>query len=573
MNVANSNNTNSKSAFINTHGRLDMAIFRAGVDALDVGKKPAIHVFCGTTSPALTGAVSIGCSSSKATAPPPPSLTGLYPASPPSTSPSSSPTGDDACAHTAAVSSSSASASASFGELAANATSTWDLLHSVPDGVAKVASGDLLYRFCARRVRDLSLEDRAEVASLVNMSGFGDELKENDQPILDFLLNKHHGGGGVDDEDGEDGGEKGGKEKQKKKKQNKQQQQITDVSDLLVVVVRLVGLLPFVTSRDVNVDCVTSKAYQRAMAAPDETLESIDRFRTYRKIKNVIPFVFTFKFQMTGSEVADEETLAEHAHHHNAIPTRIVLMERTRKTADAAADGTIKSKAWNIYYDIPPRGISAITGGPLSPEAAAWQEEQYRRQSPAERARAATRDALLLRIHNHSLNKDNVDSGGAGERHQEVDQQQQQRQKRGEKGPSAGMLVDHTVIIVRGSIPAAVAGMVEMVGNKVAHQTCDQILKTRQFLYRQKLRGLEGVEGAESSCASPLSPRRAAGGKKKQGGGGFGEKGGGKAPAAATDEDGHPCAGPWRPMVGGGDHPNALFAWERAAAPHQLQKQ
>eukprot|EP00744_Colponema_vietnamica_P003902 GILI01005916.1.p1 GENE.GILI01005916.1~~GILI01005916.1.p1 ORF type:complete len:922 (+),score=184.96 GILI01005916.1:312-2768(+) len=377
----------------------------------------------------------------------------------------------------------------SFDELL-KPTCTWDLIHSIPEAVSKINNGDILYRFCAKKYKDLTLEERVEVASMINVTGFKDELAENDQPILDFVHNKNSIGrkdskATATSDDSSDSGEVATVSSPLVPKEH------VDIGDLLVVMVRLVGILPRVNSREVNVDCVMTPEYQKNMAAPDEVFEPIDRYRTYRKNKHIIPFVFSFRFQMTGSEVVDEDALAEHAMHHDAKPTRIVVMERTKK--NRGADSTIKSKAFNIYYDIPPRGISSITGKPLAPELLQQQNKELSEAS--ERLGGQSPEDIPSQTSAKAKKKKH--SGG---KHQSQGQHGNPLQNSSTTAHQmipekpGGILCVHTAVIIRTSMPKVLSGMVEALGNKMGKQATGQIFKVRQFLLEKKLGGWPEME-------------------------------------------------------------------------------
>eukprot|EP00743_Colponemidia_sp_Colp-15_P014755 GILK01017561.1.p1 GENE.GILK01017561.1~~GILK01017561.1.p1 ORF type:complete len:294 (+),score=34.75 GILK01017561.1:117-884(+) len=161
------------------------------------------------------------------------------------------------------------------------------------------------------------------MATFINLSQYADEDAENDQPILDFVNNSF-----TSPEE--------------------------DLTEMLVICARLVLIVPNITSKETNVDVITSNEYQKLLAASDEVMEKPDRPRTFRKTKTVVKFIFSFRVQMSGSERADEDELARHVHHHDAKPNRLIILERTRK--NRGRDSTLKSKACTLYYDLPPEG-------------------------------------------------------------------------------------------------------------------------------------------------------------------------------------------------------------------------
>lgn len=272
--------------------------------------------------------------------------------------------------------------------------SSWDLLKSIPDAVEKLNSGGVLFRYQVKRYKELTLSERIEMATFINLSQYADEDAENDQPILDFVNNTFT---------------------------NPEE----DLTEMLVICARLVLIVPNVTSKDLNVDVITSNDYQKLLAASDEVMEKTDRPRTFRKTKTVVKFIFSFRVQMSGSERADEDELAKHVHHHDATPTRLIILERTRK--NPGRDSTLKSKACTLYYDIPPEGWICSAG----PED--------------------SRNKRLLQ----------APSGG-------------------------GVLQSHTSIIIKSSVPSALMAVMDRIGASVGNDCLRATPQERVFLTKRK---------------------------------------------------------------------------------------
>ena len=193
---------------------------------------------------------------------------------------------------------------------------SWDLLQSIPNGVDALNAGDILFKFRASPSADLSDDDRRELATFVNLSQFHDEAKENCSAPLDPMDAKAMEG-------------------------------------LTLIMVRMMSIYPNVTSRECNVDVITSVDYQKSLVVGKETFETVNRPRTFRKNKTVIPFVYSFIMQMTGSERADATYNRRFADVHcGMVPDRAVILERTKRNM-AVVDSTVKSKSVNLYYDIP----------------------------------------------------------------------------------------------------------------------------------------------------------------------------------------------------------------------------
>ena len=201
-------------------------------------------------------------------------------------------------------------------------SSSWDLLKSIPNAIETLNAGGVLYRFQQKSWSELTLSERIEMGSFINLSQFKDEDVENDQPVIDFVNNKFAS-------------------------------PAHDLSKATVICARVLVLLPKVKSKDLNIDVICSKDYQTALLASGEKLEETDRERTTRKYRS-IGLGMSIRVQMSGSERADEEELARHVHHHDCRPDRLIIMERTKK--NRSVDSTMKSKAFTMLYDIPPAG-------------------------------------------------------------------------------------------------------------------------------------------------------------------------------------------------------------------------
>eukprot|EP00658_Telonema_sp_P-2_P017493 TRINITY_DN16800_c0_g3_i1.p2 TRINITY_DN16800_c0_g3~~TRINITY_DN16800_c0_g3_i1.p2 ORF type:complete len:176 (+),score=26.15 TRINITY_DN16800_c0_g3_i1:365-892(+) len=132
---------------------------------------------------------------------------------------------------------------------------TWDLLQSIPNAVDILNEGDILFKFRACACSDLTLEDRKELATFVNLSQFQDEAKENCCPPIDAFNEP-------------------------------------SLEGLTLIMVRMLSVYPHVSSKECNVDVVTSVDYQKSLVVGKETFETVHRARTFRKNKTVIPLVY-----------------------------------------------------------------------------------------------------------------------------------------------------------------------------------------------------------------------------------------------------------------------------------------
>jgi hypothetical protein len=149
----------------------------------------------------------------------------------------------------------------------------------------------------------------------VNVTGFEDELRDNNCPFVDCHNPAH-------------------------------------LSKYVVILAKSMYVLPGVRLGAINRELLASLDYQRNCQAGEcKFHEDVLEPFTFRQTKVIIKFLFSLVIQMKVSEISDPEMLHRFKDFDGIVPAKALLLERTKRNI-AKVDSTAKCKSLLLYYPI-----------------------------------------------------------------------------------------------------------------------------------------------------------------------------------------------------------------------------
>jgi hypothetical protein len=205
-----------------------------------------------------------------------------------------------------------------------NIYDTWDFL-SMPMASQILARGDIMYAMKSRSYARL-MEDERDVVQLerfVNLTGFADEMLENDAPTMNV----------------------------------REQDQMKSFTTVLV---KNMYVMPGVNCDDITKELTATYEFQKACNPKNGTVhvwDDVEEPLTFRLTKTLIRFVFSVVVQFVTREITDRAELLKFRSVEGLVPNKVIFMERTRRKRTAKKEALVKVKSVIMYFK--------VTGGTL----------------------------------------------------------------------------------------------------------------------------------------------------------------------------------------------------------------
>eukprot|EP01062_Namystynia_karyoxenos_P056259 TRINITY_DN47229_c0_g1_i1.p1 TRINITY_DN47229_c0_g1~~TRINITY_DN47229_c0_g1_i1.p1 ORF type:complete len:388 (+),score=101.00 TRINITY_DN47229_c0_g1_i1:84-1166(+) len=235
----------------------------------------------------------------------------------------------------------------------------WWLTH---DDLDTIATGDTFFTLMCRRGVSLSNREKQILRSLLYLSRFKDEAKDNGVEVVDI-------------------------------------DSPADLAAHTFIIARAMYLLPDARISDLPLELLVSKDYHTACQPGKPVVWDCTELNTFRITKHLAP-LFSMVIQMQCSELAHED-LAKFTQLTGGIrPHRAVLMERTKRTL-GKKDMTKMCKSLLCYHELPNGALicvntTAVANTPL-PSAAEWAVNRFGKSGTHEVGETAQRTRSFLR--------------------------------------------------------------------------------------------------------------------------------------------------------------------------------
>ena len=120
----------------------------------------------------------------------------------------------------------------------------------------------------------------------------------------------------------------------------------------ILICVKTMYILPGINVDDITPELVSSVEYQRACQPGNPKIwDDVSEPYTFRCTKPLVRFIFSLTFQMKVSMVTDPETLRFFQSFDGLVPSKIILIERTKRNKEAK-DTTHKVKSVLMYHPV-----------------------------------------------------------------------------------------------------------------------------------------------------------------------------------------------------------------------------
>ena len=194
----------------------------------------------------------------------------------------------------------------------------WDFL-GLADAAELLNRGDAYFGFLCKPFTKLKREEVDIFRMFVNVTSFKDEQVENNVPVID-----------VDDP--------------------------SIHEKYIALIVKGMYFLPGIRLEDLTPELICTTEYQRACQPGGPTIHETNEPYTIRSTKPIIPLVFSILVQMKVSAITDPQRLAAFRGFDGMVPSRIILLERTKRDI-SKVDSIAKCRSVLIFY--------CVTGGLL----------------------------------------------------------------------------------------------------------------------------------------------------------------------------------------------------------------
>lgn len=189
---------------------------------------------------------------------------------------------------------------------------SWNLFS--PDAIEALNEGKTIFAFACRVGNALTPADKEVISSMVNLSKFKDETKENNVPHID-----------VNDAE--------------------------EAEKYTVIITKTAYLIRDIDLDDITPELMLRPEYHKCCQPGNPQLHDCDEPQTFRMTKTVIPVVFKITLQLKTSELSMEETLPL-AIIDGFPATKAIMMERTKRNIQTL-DATRKVKSILLYNQVP----------------------------------------------------------------------------------------------------------------------------------------------------------------------------------------------------------------------------
>jgi hypothetical protein len=195
----------------------------------------------------------------------------------------------------------------------------WDFL-SLPDAGDHLTQGNSYFGFLCKPASKLNEHDTVQLETIVNLTGFEDELRDNGAPRLHV-------------------------------------RDAQEMSKYTIIMVKAMYVLPGFELTNMTRPIMASLDYQRnCQPGNPKFWDDCDEPWTFRETKPLIRFVYSMVIQLRVYEITDPEVLRSFRVLDGLLPEKVMLLERTKRDKNKA-DSTLKCKSLLLYY--------RITGGTL----------------------------------------------------------------------------------------------------------------------------------------------------------------------------------------------------------------
>lgn len=195
----------------------------------------------------------------------------------------------------------------------------WDFLSQAGSG-EHLSQGDAYFGFCCKPGSKLDDGDLTQLGTIVNLTGFEDELRDNHTPTLDVS--------------------------------NQQ-----SIAKYTFIMVKAMYLIPGFELNNMTREVMASIDYQKGcQPGGPKFWDDCTEPYTFRFTKPLIKFVYSIVVQLRVHEITDPGLLMSFRSIDGLIPEKAVLLERTKRDP-TKQDSTLKCKSVLLYY--------RVTGGTL----------------------------------------------------------------------------------------------------------------------------------------------------------------------------------------------------------------
>ncbi|GET87513.1 hypothetical protein, conserved [Leishmania tarentolae] len=190
---------------------------------------------------------------------------------------------------------------------------TWDFL-SVSCAAAALNEGRCIFRFMCGSLAEADPETQGIVDTIINLSSFADEVKENNVPKVNVYDNE-------------------------------------DAAKYIGIHVKAMYMLPGIMLKDITKRLVVSAEYQNACQPPENKIQECEFEDTFRFTMTIIRFIFSLTIQFKVSEITDPAVLKSLAVCDGMVPARALMLERTKRNIEKV-DATAKVRSMLLYYPV-----------------------------------------------------------------------------------------------------------------------------------------------------------------------------------------------------------------------------
>lgn len=190
---------------------------------------------------------------------------------------------------------------------------TWNFLSS-PLRIQQLNEGLTLFNLVCKVGSELAEDHQAFINTFANISGFEDEIVENNVPHVDACDK-------------------------------------AAMSPYTVVLTKSMYMLPNLSINDITAKLLTSQAYHLACQPGKPFIHPPVTPGTFRMTKTLVPIVWKMTIQFKVSEICVDKAAAIGAV-DDVPPDKVMLLERTKRNIHKT-DGTRKVKSLIMYNSVP----------------------------------------------------------------------------------------------------------------------------------------------------------------------------------------------------------------------------